>query len=121
MDKERLDLSVLDPGADQLRWERLVRRINEAAASELARRAALRGSVVGVLAGWARPMIAAAASVALASASVLALAGREPLGPEPGQSVAEALRIPAPVAEWVADERSPDMTDLLLALEGDLP
>lgn len=120
MDHERLDLSPLDPAADRLRWERLIRRINAAAGAELRRRAEAAGPLA-FLAGWARPLLSGAALVAVASGSVLSMVRSGTGADSPVGSMADALWIPEPVAEWVADERQPSVADLLLAYEGELP
>lgn len=116
MEPERLDLSPLDPSADQLAYERLVRRIMNAAAPELARRAG-QASPLALLAGWARPTLAAASIIAALAAGALLSTER----PEPAlvgsASVAEALGVPAPASEWLEAGREPDAGDLVLAME----
>jgi hypothetical protein len=37
------------------------------------------------------------------------------------RTVADELNFPEPVAEWIAEERTPTDADLIHALEGDLP
>ncbi len=115
MEPQRLDLSSLDPTRDQLGYERLVQRILDVAAPELARRAASNTPLAAV-AGWARPALAAAAIVAaMAAGAMFQMAGRaaEPtLG-----SVAEALGVPAPAADWLSEGRAPTRADLVLAME----
>lgn len=121
MDPERLDLSPLDPSRrDPARWDRLVRAIMAAAGPELERRAAIVGPVIW-LARFARPALAAAALIALASAAVLHAGTRSVVSPAVAPAgVAEALAVPSPVAAWLAGNRSPTTSDVLAAVEGDM-
>lgn len=115
MDLEKVDLTVLDLASDRLGHERLVRRVMAAAGPELRRRAA--GSTPLMLLGaWARPVLAAAAVVAVLAAGVLAATER---GAEsaPAGSVVDALGVPAPAADWLAEGREPTAADLVLAME----
>jgi hypothetical protein len=108
MDEERLDLSALDPRADTVRWERMVSGV-------LARAALAPGRARGplaVLAGWARPTLAAASFVALVSAGLLAWSLERRVHESRPQTLAEYI-LPEPLAEWVADERMPSEADLL--------
>jgi len=114
MDTERVDLSPLDPGEDRLSFERLVRRILDAADPELTRRAREAGPLA-LVAGWARPTLAAAAIIAVLALGGLAAFQRG--GDEPTDSVVEALGVPAPAAEWLEDGREPSAEDLVLAME----
>jgi hypothetical protein len=66
-----------------------------------------------VLAGWARPMLAAAATVAAVSLGSLLWYGRAPETVSEPLTVADGLRIPAPVDDWVVDDRAPAEADLL--------
>ncbi len=115
MKRDGIDLGpLLTPVAR----ERLVRRVMEAALPELQRRATERGAMV-VLADWARPALAAAALIALASALALGLArpGAAAL-PAPSTGFAEALNVPAPVSTWIVTEREPTVGDMIAAVEG---
>jgi hypothetical protein len=119
MERERLNLSALDPAANTERWELLIGTIKQRALPELARRATARSPLV-FLAGWARPMLAAAAALAAISLGVLGTAVEAEL---PGGSQAvgliEELQVPAPLATWLTEERGPTVDDLILALDGD--
>lgn len=116
MEPERIDLGPLDPTADQLAYERWVRRIMDAAAPDLARRAARTGTL-RLVAGWARPTLAAASIVAaLAAGALLTTERTAPLMAETDTAL-EALGVPAPAAEWLEDGREPDSSDLVLAME----
>lgn len=117
MNEKRLDLSALDPAHDRS-LDGLVRAITARAAPELARRAA-SGSPFTVLAGWARPTLAAAAALAAVSLVGLGIA-RSGAAVVPLRGVPEELGLPAPVAEWVAEGRTPTRDDLLIAMEDDL-
>ena len=114
MDTERADLSPLDPAADPARYERLVRRILDAAGPELDRRAR-QARPLALLVGWARPTLAAAAVIAALALGVLAAIERN--GAEPMDVMADAPGVPAPAAEWLAADREPTASDLVLAME----
>ena len=115
MENGRLDLSPLDPTADRLGYERLVRRIVDAAAPELRRRAA-GAHPLAMLAGWARPTLAAAAVIALVAIGALVATDRVGAESEAG-TVAEALGLPAEAAGWLSEGRAPTQDDLILAME----
>jgi hypothetical protein len=115
MERERLDLSPLDPAADQLAYERRVRRVLEAAAPELERRRTLR-TPLALLGGWARPVLVAAALVAVVAGGVLVATERAGSGVAPVQA-AETLGVPSPAADWLAEGREPTRSDLVLAME----
>ena len=115
MDNDQIDLSALDPTQDRLGYERLVRRIMDAAAPELARRAA-GTTPLALLAGWARPTLAAAAVIALVAVGALAVTERVRSDEEVG-TFADALGLPADAAEWLTDGRQPSEHDLVLAVE----
>jgi hypothetical protein len=116
MDRDPIEMLPLDPRADTERWAALLQRVNSAAAPELARRAGIRAGGIVMLAQWSRPILAAAVVLALISVSVFRMTQRdhEVSGVA---TVAEALGFPAPVAEWLSDDRAPAEDDLLLALE----
>lgn len=120
---DRFDLSALDPFADEQRRASFVAAVMERSAFELARRRAaassgeltwLNGSVFGVLAGWARPALAAAAVLVLISSAALQLSRRHL---EANSGVIEALSVPTPVERWLVEDRTPTEADLLLAIE----
>lgn len=119
MERERLNLSALDPAADSERWELLVGTITQRALPELTRRVAARSPLM-LLAGWARPMLAAAAILAAISITALrtAMESEDP-GTSQAAGMIEELRVPAPLATWLTEERGPTVDDLLLALDGD--
>ena len=114
MDTERVDLSPLDPAQDRLGYERLVRRILDAADPELARRAREAGTLA-LVAGWARPAVAAAAIIAAVALGGLSAIQRD--SAQPTDSMVDALGVPAPAAEWLEDGREPSAEDLVLAME----
>lgn len=111
---ERVDLSPLDLTLDRLAYERLVRRIVDAARPELARRAA-PGGLLGLMADWARPTLAAAAIIVLLA--VGALVATERTGANVEIRSLAGLGVPAPVAEWLEEGREPTASDLVLAVE----
>jgi hypothetical protein len=115
MDRQPVDLTALDAMSDRLRFERAVRRVMTAAMPELERRAAAYAPVA-LLGAWARPMLAAAAVVAVIAGSVLVLTERAVMDHRP-LVTAEDLGVPAPAAEWLAEGREPTKADLVLAME----
>jgi hypothetical protein len=119
MDDERLDLSALDPAGDPVRFARLVAGTMDRAETELRRRAS--ADPIGMLARWTRPMLAAAAITAVASGTVLMSAAGGGFDDAPWMAHAEPASLSALVEEWVAEVRTPSVTDLMIALEGDLP
>jgi hypothetical protein len=108
MDQERVDLSALDPRADPVRWEAMVAGVLARAAP-----AALRErGLLAVLAGWARPTLAAASFAGLVSAGLLAWTLERGAGDALPQTLAESL-LPQPLGQWVAEGRMPAEGDLL--------
>jgi len=74
-------------------------------------------SIFVVMAEWARPALAAAALAVVVSGLALRLA--RPHADVVAQAgVLEAMALPAPVEEWLAEERTPSTADLILTLEG---
>lgn len=114
MTDERFDLSPLHPLDDE-RFERLVGSITARARFELARRAAAqRQSIAELLAGWARPALLAAASVAGVSIALLAAYGRSGAEPVTGAYM-PASEVPAAASGWYEENREPNVDDLLVA------
>lgn len=106
MEPDPIDVSPL--GLNDLRRERMVRAVLARARVSPPARGPL-----GVLAGWARPTLAAAAVVAAVSIGALATwpGARQP---EPAPlTIADGLRLPEPAADWIAEDRSPTEADLL--------
>lgn len=124
MDDERrlehpVDLSALDPATDPERWEALVARITRAARPELERRSDLASPVISI-AGWLRPALATAATLAVMSAATLLLVERAPAMRIPGSSeAATELNLPAPLGDWLSEDRPPTVVEVMVALEGD--
>lgn len=118
MSDERIDFSGLDPTQDAERFDTIVRSIGVAAAGELAARRA-RASVVGQVASWWRPLLAAAAIVGVVSIGALARLESSTGTTETEAGLAEAIGMPQQIAEWVLTEDVPTPTELLVVLEGD--
>jgi hypothetical protein len=116
MEDDRLDLSALDPAADRLRWERLIRDVLHRAEPELARRSSGSG-VLGMLGNWAWPTLSAAALAAIMSGA--ALSWYVPAEPVVISGVVDALNLPEPVSTWLSEERAPERADLVLLIQGD--
>lgn len=120
MHEEPIDLTPLHPARDPARWEAMVSGITARALPALAAGSAGRTPLL-LLAEWARPTLAAAAVVVLASLAVFASVREEQAETIPPQLMAEALDIPHPVADWIVEERAPNDSDLILVLEGESP
>ncbi len=116
MTDERIDFSALDPTAERERFEETVGRINAAVAPALAARRARLG-VFGQVAGWWRPLLAAATIAGIVSAATLALVERPASESEREIGMAEAIGVPEQIAEWVRSDELPDPSELLIALE----
>lgn len=115
MEPERIDLSPLDLAEDQLAYERLIRRVMDAAEPELSRRAGESGALA-LVASWARPTLAAAAVIAALAAGALFSTDRMQAEPA-DDSVVQALGLPNPAADWLEAGREPTESDLVLAME----
>jgi hypothetical protein len=105
MEPDPIDLGPL--ALNDLRRERMVRAVLARAQASPPVRTAL-----GVLAGWARPTLAAAAVVAAVSIGALAWPGARQERAAP-LTIADGLRLPEPAADWIAEDRSPSEADLL--------
>ena len=110
-----IDLSALDPTSDRPRFERMVGSIKSSAAGDLSARRARRDAII-VLASWRRPMLAAAAVVAVVSATILASVQVPDtyVGPTT-DGIAEAMGVPEAIAQWIDGEQLPSTTDLFSA------
>ena len=117
MTDDRMDFSPLDPTADRKHFERIVASIGDRAALELARRRD-RTSAFGQIAGWRRPMLAAAAAIVIASVAVLTQVAT-PTNDDQSEGLAIALGVPQGLAEWVSDGGTPTPADLLASLAGE--
>src|SRR5690625_3753224 len=112
MDSERLNLSALDPSLDTRDWEALIDSIVENARPELNRRAAAQ-SPLYLLATWARPMLATAALLAIISIAALRTMGRDSdLAPYYAPDIDQEAGVPAPLANWLTEERDRKSTRL---------
>lgn len=124
MDEPPIDLRPLDPTLDRERWERRIATLTALAAPELARRATAETGPALVLLGWFRPALATAATLALCAGAALAML-LQSSAPEPATpampAMAEALRLPAPVALWLGEEQAPSVADLASAVQGGQP
>lgn len=109
MDSERLDLSPL--GLNDLRRMRMARAVL-ARAQLVAPR-----TPMGELVGWARPTLAAAAVIAAVSLGALAWPGAGAAERGSPLTIADALRIPEPAADLIAEDRGVTDDDLLISWE----
>ena len=110
-----IDLSSLDPTRDRARFERVVGSINARARGELAAR---RGqtNAIAMLARWKRPMLAAAAMVALISGTILFnVRVPQPYFAPQTDGIAEAMGIPEALAQWIDADGLPTTADWISA------
>ncbi len=109
MDPDRIDLSPL--GLNDLRRARMARAV-------LAR-AQLAGprTPLALLVGWARPTLAAAAVVAAVSLGSLAWPTAHAAQTGSPLTIADALHIPEPAADLIAEQRPVSDDDLLISWE----
>jgi hypothetical protein len=112
-----IDFSPVDPTADPEQFEQLVESIIARAADELAARR-LRSNPVLQIAAWRRPMLAAAAVVAVVAGTVLAQM-RVPYtaAMDETDGIAEAVGVPVELAQWLWDGTVPSTADLFGVFE----
>jgi hypothetical protein len=72
---------------------------------------------LGVLAAWARPTLAAAAVIAAVSLGALTWPGAGAADAPPPLTIADALDIPEPAADLIAEGRGVTEDDLLISWE----
>ncbi len=106
-----VDFSALDPTRHPARFDSLVDGVMRGAADELAARRAAN-NVIGQLARWRMPVLAAAAAAAvflLVSSNGVAtrIAANEPTS-----GIAEAIGISTEFAAWMRGESEPSAADI---------
>jgi hypothetical protein len=115
MTDERFDLSPIRQ--DDARFERMVTNITARARGELARRAATqRVTVFELVAGWAKPALLAAASIAGVSLALLTMFERS--AAEAATSTTAympANEVPATASDWYEEGREPTVDELMVA------
>ncbi len=110
-DPQAIDLSPLDPTRDPEHFDEIVAAITTEAADELARRAS--ATPITELARWQRPMLAAAAVLAIISLTVMSRIELPDVTEEAG--VEEALGVPSELAQWMWTDELPTTADLFSA------
>ncbi len=113
-----IDFAGLDPTLDEVRFQGTVRRILDEAQPILAGRRPdsvehpRELSAVAAIGSWWRPLTAAAAALALGSATLLS--GAQPADDTAGDTTgfAEAMGIPSVLAGWVQTEEAPATSEL---------
>jgi hypothetical protein len=114
MTDERFDLSPLRQ--DDTRFERMTRNITERARFELARRAAAQQQTVfEMVAGWAKPALLAAATVAGVSLGLLTMFDRSGAQAATATAYMPATELPATASDWYEEGREPTVDELLVA------
>lgn len=122
MERERLDLTPLDPTRDPAFMERVVTRIMSAAQAELERRSG-QGSVFYFLGRWSRSALAAAALLAVLAGSVLARSEfmTSPIqAAESSPYITAELASEADVSLWEKLVLPPMNIELLATIDGDI-
>jgi hypothetical protein len=113
MDDSKIDFSSLDPSRNPQHWEARISAIAQQAAARRRRQL----TVMGQLLGWARPMLAVAAGVALVGWIALVAKG------EPRASVQTKNQVEDPammLATWAVNDEVPNPEALMAALGGSL-
>jgi hypothetical protein len=116
MDDDRIDFSALDPTRDEAHFESLIDSIMERAADRLAERRA-SSSPLMQLVQWRRPMLAAAAVIAMVSVGVLWRV-QTPELVEESTGVAEAIGVPTLLAQGIRNNEMPTTAELFEAFQG---
>jgi heme/copper-type cytochrome/quinol oxidase subunit 2 len=112
-----IDFSSVDPTADPERFDQLVEAVIAQAADELAARR-MQANPVLQIAAWRRPMLAAAAVVAVIAGTVLTqVRVPESISTPETDGIAEAVGIPVELAQWLWDGTVPSTTDLFGVFE----
>ena len=115
MNDDRIDFSALDPTRDQAHFDRLVDSVMARAADELATRRA-SSSPLMQLVQWRRPMLAAAAVIAMVSVGIL-LQVQSPELVEDSTGVAEAIGMPSLLAQGIRNNEIPTTAELFEAFQ----
>jgi hypothetical protein len=114
-----IDFTALDPTRDRERFEQIVRSITVQAAEVLIVRPLRRLGVMEQIAAWRTPTLAAAAVVAAASILTFAWVGpAQPATVARTPQIAEAVGVPATVAQWMRSGELPTAGDLLVTFDG---
>ena len=115
MGNDRIDFSALDPTQDRDQFDGLVNSIMDRASDGLARRRVSSGPL-NVLVQWKRPMLAAAAVIAVVSVGVLLrVEGSESV--EESTGIAEAIGVPSLLAQGVRNNDMPTTAELFEAFQ----
>ena len=115
MSEDRIDFSQLDPTRDQAYFDRLVGSVMDRATDELAARRESNSPLMQLV-KWKRPMLAAAAVIALVSVGIL----RQVQGPElmeESTGVAEAIGMPSLLAQGIRNNEMPTTAELFDAFQ----
>ncbi len=112
-----INFASIDPTADPPEFDRRVEAIIALAATELAARRVRLNPVLQV-ASWRRPMLAAAALVAVVSATILIqIQVPQPTPQIETDGIAEAVGVPQQLAQWIWNDSLPSTADLYVAFE----
>jgi len=115
MDDDRIDFSALDPTRDEAHFDLLVGSIMERAADQLTERRASSSSLLQLV-QWRRPMLAAAAVIAMVSVGVLWQV-QSPEVAEESTGIAEAIGVPSLLAQGIRNNEIPTTAELFEAFQ----
>jgi hypothetical protein len=115
MDDDRIDFSALDPTQDRVRFDELVASIMEKAEAELGVRRASTNPL-SQLVQWRRPMLAAAAVIAMVSVGILWQV-QVPELEEESTGIAEAIGVPNLLAQGIRNNDMPTTAELFEAFQ----
>ncbi len=113
-----IDFAGLDPTLDEVRFQGTVQRILDEAQPILAGRRpdsaeAVRNlDAVATIGSWWRPVTAAAAALALGSATLLSGVQVTDDSAADASGLAEAMGVPSVLASWVQSEQAPATSEL---------
>ena len=110
MDDERIDLSLLDPSRNELRWRRTVDALVVKAIAERRKRVSIEEQLLR----WARPVLAVAAGLCIVAWTASLLGGARPAQPQTVAAEPAALAF----ASWAANNQVPEPSDLFAVLRG---
>ncbi len=112
-----IGFASIDPTADPLEFDRRVEAIIALAATELAARR-VRSNPILQLALWRRPVLAAAAVLAVVSATILTqVQVPQTVAPIETDGIAEAVGIPQQMARWIWNGSLPSTADLYVTFQ----
>jgi hypothetical protein len=112
--EDRIDFSVLDPSRNEIRWTRTVDALVVRALAERRKRL----SVEQQLLRWARPILAVAAGLSFMAWTASYLVSNQSSANRSSEVMAVKNSPALTLANWAANNRIPDPSDLFGTLGG---